>query len=350
MPGEQLPHLPPRQHLAARGKWPLVGEKLPRSSNEPWTVTLDGLVARGVVWSLEELRKLPQVERIIDIHCVTRWSMPGARFGGVPLSVLLDLARPLPAASFVNFVARSERNHSTSLPLQTALELNALVALNWEGKPIETAHGGPVRVIVPERYFYKSLKWLERIELLAEDRLGYWEGEAGYHNEADPWKEQRYVAAGLDPRVVRQLLAGRNISGHSLMGLSAERTDLSGLDARGSLLRNADFRHAGLESARFDGANLSNAHLEFADLRNASFGSYAGKAADVEGASFQGADLRGTDLAGASLFGATFWDGVSGDLPAARIDSTTRIDAAGIEQLAPLQREFLEAALLGRPV
>ncbi len=348
MRGEQERPLPPRQHLAAPGKWPLVGEKLPRKSGEPWTVTVDGLITRPRVWRLDELQALPQVEQTIDIHCVTRWSLPGTRFGGLPLRVLLDLAGPLPAARYLNFVARSERNHSTSLPLATALELEALVALRWEGKPIEAAHGGPVRIVVPGRYFYKSLKWLERIELLADDRLGYWEGEAGYHNEADPWKEQRYVAAQLDARTVREFLTRRDFSGYSLMGLEAARLDLTGLNALGALLRNADFRHALLTNARFDGANLSNAHLEGADLRLASFGSHLGIPADVEGASFQGADLRGARFSNASLFGATFCaEDAAADSQAALIDATTQFEAAALDQLAPVQREFVIRALKG---
>jgi DMSO/TMAO reductase YedYZ molybdopterin-dependent catalytic subunit len=350
MSGEQDRQLPPRQHVAAPGKWPLVGEKLPRASSEAWTVSVTGLIARPCVWSLHELQAMPQVERSIEIHCVTRWSMLGTRFSGLPLRALLDLAGTLPAARYVSFVARSERNHSTSLPLATALELDALIALSWQGKPMETAHGGPVRVVVPGRYFYKSLKWLERIELLADDRLGYWEREAGYHNVADPWLEQRYVAADLDARTVRELLAKRDFSGRSLTGLEAARLDLTGLDARGALLRNVNFRDTKLSGARFDGANLSNAHLEGADLRRASFGSYLGKDADVEGASFQGADLRGTDFSGASLFGVTFCgEDAAADSRAARIDATTKIDAAGLDQLAPAQREFVAAALKGPP-
>jgi hypothetical protein len=350
MSGEQDRELPPRQHLAAPGKWPLVGEKLPRAPGEPWTVSVTGLIARPCAWTLDELQAMPRVERSIDIHCVTRWSMLGTRFSGLPLRALLDLAGPLPAARYVSFVARSERNHSTSLPLATALELDALVALSWQGKPIEAAHGGPVRVVVPGRYFYKSLKWLERIEFLADDRPGYWEREAGYHNGADPWQEQRYVAANLDARTVRELLAKRDFSGQSLLGLEAARLDLTGLDARGALLRNVNFRGTKLLGARFDGANLSNAHLEGADLRQASFGAHLGKPADLEGANFQGGDLRGTDFTGASLFGATFCgEEAAASAQPTQIDATTRIDAAGLDQLAPAQREFVEAALKGRP-
>jgi hypothetical protein len=260
---------------------------------------------------------------------------------------LLDRAGPLPTARYLSFVARSERNHSTSLALETALELGAWVALTWEGRPLDASHGGPIRVIVPGRYFYKSVKWLERIEVLAEDRLGYWEGEAGYHNEADPWKEQRYIVGQLDRRMVREILAKRDFVGRSLLGLEAAGINLEGLNARGALLRNADFRNAHLVAACFDGANLSNAHLEAADLLKATFGRYEGKGADVEGASFQRADLRGADFRGASLFGATFCSVTDGSVTdEARIDSTTLFDDVGLEQLTPRQRAFVEAARL----
>jgi hypothetical protein len=277
-----------------------------------------------------------QVERVVDIHCVTRWSKLGARFGGVELRALIEACGPLPEARFLSFVARSERNHSTSLPLADALNLGALVALTYEGSPIEEAHGGPVRVVTPGRYFYKSLKWLERIEVLAEDRLGFWEAEAGYHNGADPWREQRYIVRDIDPRILRAALESRDFRGRDFLGLDARGRDLSGLNATGALLRNADFCGAKLNTARFDSANLSNAHLEGADLREASFWG-----TDLEGADFSGADLRGADLAGASLFGATFTDAV--------VDATTRVDPDSLESLAPEQRAvFVNAVRLHR--
>src|SRR5436309_1193826 len=124
--------LPPNQQLVAPGKWPVVGEKSPRRSDEPWTVTVDGLVENRHVWSLDELRSLPQVEVTVDIHCVTRWSKPGARFSGVPLTYTLNLAGLLPQARFISFTARSDRGHSTSLALADAVELDVLLALSCD--------------------------------------------------------------------------------------------------------------------------------------------------------------------------------------------------------------------------
>lgn len=338
--------LPPNQFLAAPGKWPVVGEKSPRPDDAPWSVVVDGLVAEPRRWSLQDLRSLEQVERTVDIHCVTRWSRLGARFGGVPLERLLEASRPLPEARFISFVARSEESHSTSLPLEDALSLGTLVTLTSEGELLEEIHGGPVRTVVPGRYFYKSLKWLERIELLAEDRLGYWEAEAGYHNVADPWKEQRYIAGNLDRREARRILEARDLSGRELLGIEADRHDLDGLDARKAVLRNASFRQARLQKGRFQGANLSNAHFEGADLRGASL-----RGADVEGADFRGADLRGADLRGASLFGATFCPepGDASPWGEATVDTTTRFDAERFEALSEPQREFLRRRLEAKP-
>src|SRR5690349_16546676 len=108
--------LPPGQQLAAPRKWPFVGEREPRADNSPWTVSIGGAVGEPRTYSIDDLRSLPQVERTVDIHCVTRWSKLGMRFSGVPLTDLLRAAGADPAARFISFIARSDRAHSTSLP------------------------------------------------------------------------------------------------------------------------------------------------------------------------------------------------------------------------------------------
>jgi hypothetical protein len=280
---------------------------------------------------------------VVDIHCVTRWSRLGVAFSGVPLAALVAQARPSPAVRFASFVARSARHHSTSLALDEALALDTLVVLAADGEPLSELHGGPVRTVVPGRYFYKSLKWLARIELLETDRLGYWENDAGYHNHGDPWREERYMAPRLTRGEMLAALAGRDFSGRDLRSLDARGRDLSGLDAQNALLRDADFRGCRLERARFDGANLSNAHFEGSGLTKATFLS-----ADVEGASFVGADLRGADFSGASLFGCSFvaeTAAADDSFPAAILDRKTRIDGSALEQLTPLQAAFVAAAM-----
>lgn len=323
-----------------------MGEKSPRRSDAPWRVSVGGLVSAPGTWTLDEMMAMPRVERVIDIHCVTRWSKLGAQFNGVPLSRLLDQCRPLPEARFISFLARSEQNHSTSLGLEDALRLDALVALAYEGEPLEAIHGGPVRMVIQGKYFYKSLKWLERIELLAEDRLGYWEKEAGYHNGADPWREQRYIAPNLNKKALSEALAGRDFTGKNFQSLDARGLDLARLNARGALLRAANFQRVNLERACFDEANLSNAFLEGSNLRHATF-----LKADAEGANFRGADLRGADLTGASIFGATFYeeesDGDPDSFGPSLLDRTTRIDEAAIDDLTPLQQAFVRRALNG---
>ena len=330
--------LPPRQQLAAPGKWPLVGERMPAAGDDHWTVAVSGCVATPRLFTLAEMRSLPWRERTIDIHCVTRWSKLAVPLAGVELADVLERAKPTAEARYVSFVARSERGHSTSLALADALELDTLLALEAEHRPLPVEHGGPVRVVVPGRYFYKSVKWLERIELLADDHLGYWEAEAGYHNIADPWREERYMAPDLTKQEMQRALASRDFAGRTLRSLQARGHDLTDLNARGALLRDADFRDCLLIGARFDGANLANARFAAADVHDAMF-----TGADLEGADFSGADLRGADLRGASLFGATFT--TPNEPKVARFDTNTRIDAASIEQLAPPQVQFVERNL-----
>jgi len=223
--------LPPGQQLAAPGKWPIVGEHDPGAIPFEWSICVSGCVASPRSWSLKELRSRPQVTRAIDIHCVTRWTIFDATFTGVPLAWLLDDAKPTTAAQFVSFIAHSPRDHSTSLPLADVRQLDALAAFEYDGQPLSAEHGGPVRLITPGRYFYKSVKWLRGIELLAEDRLGFWEGSAGYHNHADPWLEQRFVATGISKHEAAQILASRDVAGRDLLGLDGSDRELIGLRA-----------------------------------------------------------------------------------------------------------------------
>ncbi len=258
---------------------------------------------------------------------------------------VVDVARPSPApciGSIRFFYGRSARNHSTSLSLADARALPVLVALAVDGAALDERRGGPVRVVVPERYFYKSLKWLEGIELLTEDRPGYWESTAGYHSTGDVWREERYAAEENSPAEVDSLLAGRDLSGRVLRSLQAARRDLVGLVARRAVLRDADFRGCQLRGACFDSANLTNARFEGADLGDASF-----RDADVEGADFGGADLRGASFAGASLFGTSFGDGdragASARMP--RMNNRTKFDPSALEALTPAQQALVLSLL-----
>ncbi|QDV44888.1 Serine/threonine-protein kinase B [Stieleria neptunia] len=336
--------LPPHQQLVGRDRWPVVGERAPRHSDLPWTITVGGQVWTERRVDLHQLATMPQTTRRIDVHCVTRWSKLQMEFEGVRFAELVAApnGQPLwnPQARFVSFVARSERSHSTSLPLQELLTLDPLIALKADGESLSSEHGGPVRMVVPGKYFYKSVKWLQRIEFLSDDRLGYWESEAGYHNGADPWKEQRYIAASLGKQDAARLIRQRDFSGRDLLSLEARGLDLEKLHASNSLLRNADLRETNLRRADFRGANLSNAHLQSADLRDANL-----RGADLEGADFSAADLRGADLRDASLFGVSFGvvNADGGLSQAALIDATTKITTTSFDALTPQQRAWLRS-------
>jgi len=327
--------IPPGQQVVASNKWPVIGEREPAVSSESgWTLSLDGQIASPVSFSVEQLQAMPQTEMVIDIHCVTRWSKLDVPFSGILLKDLLQHVDLASDANFISFVSRSPRSHSTSLPLDVAIEHGCLIALCAQGQPIESGHGGPIRNIVPRKYFYKSVKWLEKIEFLSEDRLGYWEADAGYHNLADPWKEQRYMSSTIDRRTAAKLIESRDFSGRDLRSIDASNRNLDGLDAVGAKLRDASFDRCSLVGADFSGANLSNASLIGANLTNAKF---AG--ADVEGADFSGADLSGVDLCDCSLIGASFLDGSLENK--ATIESTS-FSKVQLESLSQTQREFVE--------
>lgn len=329
--------IPPGQQLVAPGKWPVIGEKKPAHENEPWSLTVKGLVGETMSWTLSELRELPQTELQLDIHCVTRWSKLDNTFSGVTLAHILKLVQPLPSAKYISFVSRSSQNHSTSLLIDDALEQQTLIALDYDNGPLDIGHGGPIRNIVPGRYFYKSVKWLEQIELLEHDRLGMWEAESGYHNQADPWEEQRYMSPTIDKRKAAALIRSKDFSGEDLRSIDASDRDLGSLKATAALIRDARFNRANLREASFENANLSNSHFRDADLRNASF-----RHADVEGADFSGADLRGADFTGASLIGASFVD-TTGERKEATIDQTTILPDEAIEPLFPEQLAFVRS-------
>jgi len=293
--------LPPGQQLVSADKWPLVGERTSGPVPELWRLRIHGRVPQSMELTLDQLQAMPRQRVVVDLHCVTRWSKLGVEFVGVALRDILDRVDVDPAARFVSFQSNSQRGHSSSLSLEVALELGTLIAWEVDGQPLPAEHGGPLRNIVPGRYFYKSVKWLHGLELLERDRLGYWEADAGYHNQADPWREQRYIAADIDKRKARELLATRCFNGLDLRGFQAQSLDLAELQAVGAKLRDANFRGAQLTRADFRQANLSNAHFEGADLQWADF-----EQADLEGANFCGANLSGCNLREASLFGASF--------------------------------------------
>ncbi|MFX0100934.1 MAG: sulfite oxidase-like oxidoreductase [Candidatus Hodarchaeota archaeon] len=181
--------LPPGQHLTKR--FPILQKGgVKHLDREKYKLTIDGLVENPVEFTLDEIKELPKYEEVVDIHCVTTWSKFDTKWGGVQFKEIIALVRPKPNAKFV-IMHGADDGFTTSLPLKAMADDDVLVAYEYDGKPINDAHGGPVRTIVPKRYFYKSAKWLVRLEFVEEDQPGYWE-RGGYSNSADPWKEERY--------------------------------------------------------------------------------------------------------------------------------------------------------------
>ena len=183
------PRLPPGQYDAG-DDWPvLTAEVTPNLRPEQWTMTVDGLVESPTRWTWDEAHALPQSEYHGDIHCVTTWSKLGVTFGGVSVDELLAVARPRPEAAYV--LATSTTGYTTNLPLADVTDGKAWVVWTFGGQPLSPAHGGPVRLLVPHLYFWKSAKWVTRLTLLDHDQRGFWEVN-GYHDRGDPWLEQRY--------------------------------------------------------------------------------------------------------------------------------------------------------------
>jgi DMSO/TMAO reductase YedYZ molybdopterin-dependent catalytic subunit len=180
--------LPPGQHLVKN--WPVLdlGHQ-PRLERWDWTLAVDGLVENKLAWTYQDFLAQPQTADTSDIHCVTAWSRFDNRWEGVRASHLLALAKPLPKARHV--LLHCYDGYTTNLRLEHFAGADVLLAHKWEGEPISREHGGPVRLVVPKFYFWKSAKWVKRIEFISGDQPGFWERN-GYHNEGDPWKEQRY--------------------------------------------------------------------------------------------------------------------------------------------------------------
>ncbi|MDB5512115.1 MAG: sulfite oxidase-like oxidoreductase [Enterovirga sp.] len=181
--------LPPGQHLVRN--WPVLDLGLqPTVSPERFRLKVFGAVEKPVILDWAAFMALPQSHVVSDIHCVTTWSRYDNPWDGVFTRDVLAAVWPKPEARFV--VLHSHDGYTTNLPLADFAVEDAILAHAWEGRPLEAEHGGPVRLVVPHLYFWKSAKWLQAIELTVADRPGFWE-ERGYHERGDPWREQRYA-------------------------------------------------------------------------------------------------------------------------------------------------------------
>ncbi len=162
---------------------------VPDIAVEYWRLRVYGLVEHELNLDWPAFQAMPQVTDVSDFHCVTRWSQLDMDWQGVRAQDLLALAQPKDSAKFVTL--HSYDGYTTNLPLEALLDADAIVAHSVLGAPLTPEHGGPVRLVVPKRYAWKSAKWLEAIEFHEFDRPGFWEVR-GYHNDADPWLEQRF--------------------------------------------------------------------------------------------------------------------------------------------------------------
>ena len=181
--------LPPGQYLTE--KWPVLhAGTVPHTDLATWDFKVWGEVDSPLSLSWAQLSELPQVEVTQDIHCVTRWSRFDVTFSGVPWSALKELVGQRPSARYA--IAHAEQGFTANVPISFLEDERALLATHADGEPLTAEHGWPLRLVIPGKYFWKSAKWLRAIELRPTDVPGFWE-RYGYHNDADPWKEERYA-------------------------------------------------------------------------------------------------------------------------------------------------------------
>lgn len=181
--------LPPGQTLT--DKWPILHYGgIPRFDAATWDFRIEGLVEQPMTWTYEEFRALPHAAITADMHCVTRWSTFDNHWEGVTTREILAHVTLKPEAKFV--LVTCDGGYTTNMPLWVFMDDDCLFAWRNNGEDLSAAHGWPLRLVIPKKYAWKSAKWVRGIELLPEDRLGFWE-RYGYHNDADPWKEERFA-------------------------------------------------------------------------------------------------------------------------------------------------------------
>jgi DMSO/TMAO reductase YedYZ molybdopterin-dependent catalytic subunit len=179
--------LPPGQYLTD-GFPVLSAGPTPHIPLEQWRFSLTGSVDNERSWSWDEFQALPSESVTVDIHCVTSWSKLGTGWEGVSVDTLFEGVELLGAYTMVH----SYGGYTTNLEVEDITDGKAWVVYAYDGQPLEPEHGGPARLLVPHLYFWKSAKWVNRIEVIDDDDLGFWES-LGYHYRGDPWREQRYA-------------------------------------------------------------------------------------------------------------------------------------------------------------
>lgn len=181
------PRLPPGQFAVKKIKD--MGGRPGTATIANWSLRIHGEVENPAVLSYRELLNLGQVHITCDVHCVTGWTLLDSQWSGVHLTTIMDTVRPRRNGGFIIFEAAG--GYTSNVPISETRKENAILAHSFFGEKLSQKHGAPVRVLIPDRYFYKSAKWLEGIKVTSRDEPGFWETR-GYSNSADPWKEERY--------------------------------------------------------------------------------------------------------------------------------------------------------------
>jgi DMSO/TMAO reductase YedYZ molybdopterin-dependent catalytic subunit len=180
--------VPPGQYLTS--DFPVLSAgPTPRTPLDGWSFAIEGLVGEPMRWSWDEFLTLPSRDWTVDISCVTKWTKLDMRWRGVSVDTLLEHVVIDQAAAFA--IAWADGDYTTNLPLADVLNGQAFVAYEYDGRPLAPEHGGPARLVVPGRYFWKSAKWVRGLRLQREDEPGFWES-LGYNNRGDQWREERY--------------------------------------------------------------------------------------------------------------------------------------------------------------
>ena len=180
------PRLPPGQ-VAVKNIRDMGGSP-GNATAADWTLRVHGEVERPVVLSYRDLLNLDQTHITCDIHCVTGWTLMDSNWSGIRLSTILDMVGPRKNAGFVIFEAAAD--YTSNIPISEAGKNDVILAHSFFGEKLLQSHGAPVRALVPDRYFYKSAKWVDGIKVTSRDEPGFWE-QRGFSNSADPWKEER---------------------------------------------------------------------------------------------------------------------------------------------------------------
>lgn len=180
--------IPPGQYRTEKFPVLTYGET-PVIDRQDWRLRVWGLVENPMTLTWEEFQALPRKKIHVDIHCVTRWSLLDSEWEGVPFAAIAERAKPLPAARVV--MEHSYGGYTTNMLLEEMYDDEVILADTYGGQPLARDHGGPLRMVVPKLYFWKSAKWLNGLELLERNAPGFWE-RYGYHMHGDPWTEERF--------------------------------------------------------------------------------------------------------------------------------------------------------------